>query len=155
MNLPQAQAEPMSDPLEQHLVQDDARLVEILERTQRIAVLGISPRPRRAGHVVPAYLAVTGYTIVGVNPALEFIFDTVAYPNLSQIPDPVDLVLVFRRSEELARHLQEILALEPLPATVWTQLGVQDDAFARSLASHSIDVVQNRCMKVEHERLLW
>lgn len=145
----------MTDAIEQHLVHDDDHIKRILETTRRIAVLGISARAPRAGHFVPAYLARSGYEIVGINPSLRFIFDRVVFPTLSEVPDPIDLVLIFRRSTELMGHLDEILALDPLPAAVWTQLGVVDHDFSRALASHGIDVVENRCMMVEHERLLW
>ncbi len=134
---------------------DDASLRALLERAQRIAVLGASDKPYRAGCYVPDYLAGAGYEVVGVSPKLDgqAIFGTVAVASLGDLEGAFDVLDVFRRSEELAGHEAEILAMRPPPRVVWLQLGVRDDAFAARLEAHGIAVIQDRCMLAEHRRL--
>lgn len=120
---------------------------EILQKVHRIAVIGYSDRPDRAGHYVPAYLARNGYEIVGVNPRLA------GHPNvvstLAEVQPPPDLVLVFRRSEDVPGHKEEVLQAHP--RYVWLQSGIRHDATAREWEQAGIGVVQDRCMLMEHQ----
>jgi predicted CoA-binding protein len=129
---------------------------DILRSVHTIAVLGASPKVHRAGHYVPRYLAGAGYTVVPVNPeaAGDTLFGREVVASLADIDVPVDAVDVFRRPEHLPDHLPEILALDPLPAVVWLQQGVRHRAFAEALVEAGIDVVQDRCMLADHQRLL-
>jgi len=89
-----------------------------------------------------------------VNPKLPAALGEKAFPALAQVPVPIDLVDVFRASTHVAAHVDEILALAPRPRCVWLQLGVRDDVSARRLEAAGITVIQDRCIMVEHRRLL-
>lgn len=128
---------------------------EILTEARRIAVLGYSDRSDRAGHYVPAYLAKHGFTVVGVNPRLaaQSVPPAVGpvLASLAEVAPPPDLVLVFRRSEEIPHHEAELRSLRP--RFVWFQSGIRNDPVARRLEQDGIRVVQDRCMLVEHRNL--
>lgn len=124
----------------------------LLASARTIAVLGASETPARAGHYVPAYLHEQGYRVVAVNPLLagKVLWGEVARATLAEITDPIDIVDVFRRPDQLASHLDDITAMRPLPKVVWLQLGIREDAFAASVMKAGIDVVQDRCTLADH-----
>jgi predicted CoA-binding protein len=130
-------------------------LKRILNSSSRIAVLGAHTHPGKAANWVPEYLVSQGYEIFPVNPVFagEAMWDQPVVAHLDQLPGPVDMVLVFRRSEHLADHLPAILAMDPLPAVVWMQSGIRDDSVAAQLEAAGIEVVQDRCTYAEHHRL--
>ena len=139
------------------LINDDAGLRELLGRVRRIAVLGIKTEAQRGQPSIdaPRYLERAGYEIVPVPvyyPEVERILGRPVFRKLADIPGELDLVNVFRRSKDLAPHLDDILAKRP--KAVWLQLGIRDDAFAAALLAAGIDVVQDRCILVDHQRLL-
>lgn len=119
---------------------------EILQRARRIAVLGYTDRPERAGRYVPDYLERQGYAIIGVNPRLGGQPGVVG--TLAEVEPPADLVLMFRKSQDVPGHLDELLAAKP--RYVWMQSGIRHDETARALEAAGIGVVQDRCMMVEH-----
>lgn len=133
-----------------------ADLEAILRATRTIAVLGAHDDPARPANYVPAYMAGKGYRVLGVNPQLtgHDFFGQPMVAKLGHLAGPIDMIDVFRRSDHLAGHLPEILALDPAPACVWLQLGIRDDAFARLLQDRGIVVVQDRCLMVDHRRLI-
>jgi len=135
---------------------DDAYLRGILEGTKTIALVGASPNPMRPSNAVMAYLLGQGYHVIPVNPghAGGLILGQPVYANLAAIPEPVDLVDVFRRNEALASVVDETLALDPLPKAIWIQLGLRDDRAAAKAEAAGIQVVMDRCAKVEQARLL-
>jgi uncharacterized protein len=139
-----------------NLVDDDAGLARILREARTIAVLGAKAQPGEPAYYVPAYLAGHGYRVSMVNPTLAGtrVLDTPVLPALADLPEPVDVIDVFRRPEFLPGHAAEILALPWRPAVVWFQLGIRNDAAAERLARAGIRVVQDRCMMPEHRRLL-
>lgn len=130
-------------------------LRRILETTRTVAVLGIHDDPSKAAYYVPQYLHRVGYRVLGVNPrfAGRRMFGELVVPTLADLPEPVDLVDVFRRSESLPEHLLELLAMQPRPAVVWMQLGVRHDGVAKQLAAAGIEVVQDRCTLADHQRM--
>lgn len=130
-------------------------LRRILEKARVIAVLGAHPQTGRAASYVPAYLHSVGYRIYPVNPAKVGmkLWGRPVRASLSEVPEPVDMVDVFRRSDALPGHLDEILAMSPLPRLVWLQQGIRNDDFAQKLLAAGIDVVQDRCTLAEHRRL--
>lgn len=132
------------------------RIREILRSARTVAVLGASPRVHRAGHYVPAYLERHGYEIHPVNPEAEGrrLFGRDVVPALADVDAAVDVVDVFRRAEHLPDHLPEILAMDPLPKVVWLQQGIRHDDVAAALEAEGIEVVQDRCMLADHQRLL-
>lgn len=127
----------------------------ILEQTRTIAVLGAHWESQRAACYVPEYLAGVGYRVLPVNPAGvgRVGFGAPFVASLAELDEPVDMVDVFRRAELLPGHEAEILAMSPLPAVVWLQLGIRNDAFAARLRAAGITVVQDRCTLAEHRRL--
>lgn len=133
---------------------DDAAICELLSSARTIAVLGQKDGPTEDSWRVSRYLQACGYRILPINPKLARVLDECCAPRLADVPEPIDLVDLFRASPHVAAHVDEILALSPRPKGVWLQLGVRDDAAAARLAAAGIVVVQDRCIMVEHRRLL-
>jgi len=139
-----------------HLVDDDAGLTRILRAARTVAVLGAKADRGAPAFYVPAYLHARGYRIIPVNPVIAgtTVLGETVLGVLGDLPEPVDVIEVFRRPEHLPRHAREILALPWRPRAVWFQLGIRHDGAAAQLAGAGIDVVQDRCMMPEHRRLL-
>ncbi|MFO7664115.1 MAG: CoA-binding protein [Chloroflexota bacterium] len=121
---------------------------KILAETKSIAVVGFSSNPRKAGYYVPEYLQRNGYLIYPVNPNLTEGLGQPAYPDLAAVPGPVDLVLLFQRSENVPPFVDQ--AIEIGAKAVWMQLGIAHEAAAAKARAAGLDVVQNSCMMVEH-----
>lgn len=134
---------------------NDTRLREILSGSPTIAVLGIHREPEKAAFYVPEYLHDEGYRIIGVNPVFkdQTLFDEPVRATLAEIKEPVDIVDVFRRPEQIPAHVEDILAMKPRPKVVWFQLGIKNDEAAKILEAAGIVVVQNRCTLADHQRL--
>lgn len=134
---------------------DDARIREILTASPTVAILGIHVEPEKAAFYVPEYLADEGYRVIGVNPKFEGreMFGERVRGTLAEIHEPVDLVDVFRRAEDIPAHIEDILRMQPRPAFVWFQLGIRNDAAARILEDAGITVIQDRCTLADHQRL--
>ncbi len=134
---------------------NDAQVREILKSSPTVAVLGVNDEPEKAAFYVPEYLHDEGYTVIGVNPKLagRTMFDHAVRTTLAEIPEPVDLVDVFRRPEAIMDHVEDILAMKPRPKVVWFQLGIRNDEAAHVLEAAGITVVQNRCTLADHQRL--
>jgi len=134
-----------------HLIEDDEGIRALLERTRRIAVLGIkTPESAQPAYYVPEYAKRSGYEIVPVPvyyPEITEILGERVYRTVAEIPGEVDMVNVFRRSRDIDAHVDDILAKHP--ASVWFQLGIRNDAAAERFARAGIDVVQDRCLLVE------
>lgn len=123
---------------------------KLLANTSRIAVVGFSSNEQKAGYYVPAYLQRNGYEIVPVNPFIEEGLQQKAYPDLQSVPGKIDLVLVFRRNEEIPGVVDS--AIESGAPAVWMQLGIAHKQAAKEARAAGLDVVMNACMKVEHQR---
>ena len=134
-----------------HLIEDDEGIWALLERTRRIAVLGIkTPESAQPAYYVPEYAKRSGYEIVPVPvyyPEITEILGERVYRTVAEIPGEVDMVNVFRRPRDIDAHVDDILAKHP--ASVWFQLGIRNDAAAERFARAGIDVVQDRCLLVE------
>jgi predicted CoA-binding protein len=133
-------------------VESDAELREILGMT-RVAVVGCSTTPGKDAHEIPKYLLDHGYEVIPVNPTADEIFGREAYDSLSEVEEEVEIVNVFRPSDEVAGIVDEALDREDV-AVVWTQLGIADDEAAERAEDAGKRVVQDKCAKVEHERLV-
>jgi predicted CoA-binding protein len=133
-------------------VESDAELREVLG-LDTVAVVGCSSTPGKAAHDVPAYMQRHGYEVVPVNPTAEEVLGEPAYDSLSAVPEEIDLVDVFRPSGEVAGIVEEVLERDDVVA-VWTQLGIRDDEAALRVEDSGRTVVQDRCLKVEHQRLM-
>ncbi len=134
----------------------DELLVDVLREAHTIAVVGMKDSPDEDACRIPTYMVEHGFTVVPVNPKLERALDQQAYPDLAAVSGAgvaVDLVNVFRASENVAGHVDEILAMEPRPKAVWLQLGIYHGPSARRLREAGIDVIQDRCIMVDHRRL--
>ncbi|WP_253737037.1 CoA-binding protein [Halohasta salina] len=136
-------------------VSDDDSLRELLA-VDRIAVVGCSSTPGKAAHEVPAYLQQQGYEIVPVNPFADEILGETAVDSLSEVDGEIDLVDVFRPSEEVPEIAEATIERKESVGDVealWLQLGISDDEAARKAEAAGLDVVQDRCLKIEHGRL--
>jgi predicted CoA-binding protein len=132
----------------------DPELREILLQARSIAVVGIKAKPSEDAFRVPQYLQQQGYRIVPVSPKLESVLGEPAVTGLDQAPGPVDLVNLFRASDHIPGHADEIRAMSPRPRAVWMQLGIRHEDAAARLRAAGIQVVQDRCIMVDHQRLL-
>lgn len=124
----------------------------LLARTRRIAVLGMKTEAQASepAFYVPKYLVDEGFEVIPVPvyyPEVTEILGRRVHRRVRDVPPPIDMVNVFRRSAHLAAHLEDLLAARP--ASVWLQQGIRDDAFAAALAAEGITVVQDRCLLVE------
>ena len=125
-------------------------LEQILVNTKTIAVVGLSSSTRKAGYYVPAYLQNQGYKIIPVNPNLDSALGEKAYPNLRAVPEPVDLVLIFRRPENVPPVIDQ--AIEIGASAIWMQLGIINVPAADGAKKAGLNVVMDACMMVEHRR---
>lgn len=133
-------------------VQADSEISEILG-LETVAVVGCSTTPGKAAHDIPAYLQSQGYEIVPVNPNADEVLGRAAYDSLADVEAEIDIVDVFRPSAEVSGIVDEVLERSDVDV-IWLQLGIHDDdAVARAEAA-GIRVVQDRCMKPEHQRLI-
>jgi predicted CoA-binding protein len=133
-------------------IEDEDTLRELLEHT-RVAVVGASATLEKAAHIVPAYLQRHGYETIPVNPNVDELFDRPAYDSLSEVDEDVDIVEVFRPSEEVSGIVDEAVAREDVKA-IWMQLDIQNDAAAERAEAAGLSVVQDHCMKVQHGLLI-
>jgi len=132
-------------------VESDADLAEVLD-LETVAVVGCSSTPGKDAHDIPKYLLEHGYDVIPVNPFAGEIFGRAAYDSLSDVEEEVDVVDVFRPSEEVAGIVEEAIERGDV-LVVWTQLGIEDDEATARAEEAGLTVVQDRCMKVEHARL--
>ena len=142
---------------EANILTTNAEIKELLENTRTIAVLGMKPETHsfQPAFYVPKYMADAGYDVIPVPvyyPDVTEIMGKQVHRNLNDIPGEIDLVNVFRRSEDIAKHTEEILSKKP--KAVWFQLGIRNDAVAEKLAEAGIKVVQDMCLMVEHRALM-
>ncbi|SMD08516.1 CoA-binding protein [Rhizobium sp. RU36D] len=135
---------------------DDSYLADILRDVKTIALLGASPNAARPSHGVMRFLLSSGYRVFPVNPgqAGKELLGQLVYARLSDIPETVDMVDVFRASEYLQEVVDEAIALPVRPKVIWAQLSVRDDAAAAKAEASGIKVVMNRCPAIEYPRLV-
>jgi hypothetical protein len=130
----------------------DDEIIEILRPPRTIAVVGISDKPERDSYVVATYLQNQLYRVIPVNPMLERALNQPCYPSLRDIPESVDIVDIFRRSDAVPEIVDQ--AIEIGAKVVWMQLGVVNEAAAEKAQQAGLKVVMHRCIKVDHSRLL-
>ncbi len=124
---------------------------DILAQTKSIAVVGLSPKENRPSNIVARYLMAAGYTIIPVNPGQSEILGEKCYPSLLEIPEKVDVVDIFRRSEEVGPVVAE--AVEIGAKVVWMQEGIVNEAAAAVARAAGLTVIMDRCLKVDHANL--
>ena len=134
------------------ITQNDTALRNLLTSTHVIAVVGHSDRPYRTSYQIAGYLRRVGYKVYAVNPDITSVDGQPSYPSLADVPEPIDIVNVFRRSEFLADVVEQAAAVKA--KAVWAQLGVHSDAAATAAEVAHLPLVMDACIKVEHQRLL-
>ena len=132
--------------------QNDDAVRELLRHARVIAVVGHSDRPARTSYQIAQFLRRVGYTVYAVNPTIATIDGEKSYPSLADVPEPIDIVDVFRRSEYLSGVVDDSIAAGA--KSVWAQLGVYDAEAGRKAEAAGLDIVMDRCIKVEYSRLL-
>lgn len=134
---------------------EDSQILKVLTSVRTIALVGWSPKPERPSHRVAAFLNAQGYRVIPVNPgqAGEIAHGEVVRASLSDIAEPVDMVDIFRRSEEAGAVVDEALACFPDLISVWMQLGVADQAAALRAQARGVIAITNRCPAIEIPRL--
>ena len=133
----------------------DDLLRQILTRTRRIAVVGVSANPVRPSYFVARYLSLKGFEVVPVNPghAGETLFGAKVAGTLDEIEGDVDMVDIFRRSEAVPPIVDAALERFPRLRTIWMQIGVENPEAAAKAEARGVQVIQNRCPKIEYQRL--
>jgi predicted CoA-binding protein len=133
----------------------DAFLRDILTRTKTVAVVGVSMNPVRPSYYVARYLTLKGFTVIPVNPghAGKRLFGAEVKASLTEIDSAVDMVDIFRRSDAVPPIVDEALEQFPNLQTVWMQIGVEHHDAAATAEARGVDVVMNRCPKIEYQRL--
>jgi hypothetical protein len=124
---------------------------DILRKYRTIAVLGASNDPEKPAHYVPAYLQQHGYRIIPVNPREDEVLGERSYPDLASVPEPVEIVEIFRRSEDVPPVVDAAIRIGA--KAVWMQEGIVHEAAARRAREAGLLVVMDRCMKTDHQRL--
>ena len=133
------------------IIKEDSEIEDILENARTIAILGLSPKPERDSNKVARYLKDHGYRIIPVRPGREEILGQSAYATLDDIKEHVDIVDVFRNPEQIVPHAHEAIRMQA--KVFWMQLGIENQEAASLLVKAGIDVVMNKCIKIEHDRL--
>ncbi|MCK0097380.1 CoA-binding protein [Yoonia sp. F2084L] len=133
----------------------DDHIRNILQRTKTVAVVGVSANQVRPSFFVARYLDLKGYRVIPVNPGLagQTLLGETVYGDVSDIPDNVDMVDVFRRSEAVPPIVTAALARWPSLQTIWMQIGVTHPEATAEAEARGVDVIQNRCPKIEYQRL--
>lgn len=133
----------------------DTYIRAILNTTKTIAMVGVSPKTNRPSYFAFKYLLERGYRMIPVNPgqAGKDLLGQHVYAKLSDIPEPIDMVDIFRSSEHALGVVQEAITLSPKPQVIWMQLSVRNDEAAALAEANGMKVVMNRCPKIEYGRL--
>lgn len=139
----------------QHDTYSDSYIRGILNTVNSIAMVGVSPKDNRPSYFAFKYLLERGYRMIPVNPGQtgKEILGQNVYAKLGEIPEPVDMIDIFRSSQFAMGIVDEALAMQPRPRVIWMQLTVRDDAAATKAEAAGLRVVMNRCPKIEYGRL--
>jgi hypothetical protein len=128
----------------------DDQIREILS-LNKVAVIGMSKNSSKAAHYVPKYLSDNGYDVIPVNPSSDKILDKKCYDSILDIDDPIDIIDIFRPSDQVLPFVKD--AVQKKPKVIWLQEGIHNSEAEELAKSHGIKVVFNRCMLAEHQRL--
>jgi predicted CoA-binding protein len=129
------------------------RPLELMRNARTIAVVGVSSLPEKPSHDVTRYLIDAGYTVYLVNPDETEIFGKLVYARLQDVPEPVDIVDIFRRPEHVPPVVED--AIEAGARAVWMQVGIVNEEAAARARAAGLEVVMDRCTKVDHQQLRW
>lgn len=125
---------------------------DILQYNRTIAVVGLSPKPARPSYQVAMYMRRAGYIIIPVNPGHDELLGQPCYPDLLSVPESIDIVNIFRRSEQVYPIVQDAVTIKA--KAVWMQEGIVNDAAARVAEKNNIHVIMDRCIMVDHQQYL-
>ena len=134
------------------IISDDAGLRRILEQHKVIAMVGLSQKEDRPSNIVARYLMAHGYTVIPVNPGQDEILGQRCYASLKEIPVKVDMVDIFRKSSDVPPFADDAIAIGA--KSLWLQIGVVNESSAAKASAAGLDVVMDRCPKIEYARLL-
>lgn len=126
---------------------------EILKNSKVIAVIGCSRNPEKDAHKVPKYLKESGYKIIPVNPFAEEILGERVYKDITEIEEKIDVVDIFRPSEEVSGIMEKILKMPNKPKVIWMQKGIINEQAAELARENGIEVVMDKCVMIEHKRI--
>jgi uncharacterized protein len=129
----------------------DQEIKKILSQYKTVAVIGMSKNPEKEAYKIPQYLKDKGYRVIPVNPGADEILGEKAYKKVSDIPDTIDIVDVFRPSEDIPNYVDDVIAIKP--KVFWLQLGIENALAEEKVASAGIEVVYDKCIMAEHKRL--
>jgi len=135
------------------LLSGDREIRELLTASHTIAVVGLSEKPSRTSYHVSRYMQEQGYSIIPVNPGIAEALGVPAVPDLESIPEPIDIVNIFRRPEFVPDIVEAAIAIKA--KAIWMQLGIAHDAAARRASDAGLQVVMDHCIMVEHSRLMF
>lgn len=133
-------------------IYSNTQLREILKNVKVIAVVGLSPKTNRPSNMVAKYLLEAGYTVIPVNPGQEEILGHKCYPSLDEVPNSVDLVDIFRKSDDVGPIVEA--AVDKNIKYIWMQLGIRNEQAASLAKEHGCEVVMDRCIKIDHQNLI-
>ncbi len=131
---------------------NEEEISDILQKYRTVAVIGMSRNPEKDAYTVPEYLKSKGFRVIPVNPTADEILGEKAYKRLSDVPGRVDIVDLFRPSEDVLNYVPEIIAKKP--KVFWEQLGIHNPEAEEKIAAAGIKVVFDRCMRIELGKLL-
>ncbi len=130
--------------------EEQQTMERILRTARTIATVGLSEDTSKPAHSVPAYLQAQGYRVIPVNPTISEVLGQKAYGSLAEVPEAIDVVQIFRRSEQVGPIVDEAIAAGA--KAIWMQMGISDEAAAARARAAGLDVVMNQCMRVQHIR---
>ncbi|NTW87824.1 MAG: CoA-binding protein [Desulfobulbaceae bacterium] len=133
--------------------QQSTEISQLLKTANTIAIVGLSSKEDRPSNMVGRYLIAAGFTVYPINPGQKEILGNKCYPALRDLPFSIDIIDIFRKSEDVLPIVVEVLALQNLPKAIWMQKGIKNEEAAELARSQGIMVVMDRCIKVDHENL--
>ncbi len=138
--------------MSKNVLTGDEEIKQLMASAKKIAVVGLSRDPNKDSYRVAKYLQDHGYKIIPVNPTISDVLGEKAYPSLKEVPGPVDIVDVFRRPEDVPPIAEAAAGIKA--RALWMQLGIVNEDAAKTAADAGLKVVMDRCLKVEHGRLM-
>ena len=133
-------------------LEDDRQIESLLRKTKTIAIIGASPKPWRDSGSIAQFLVAKGYTVYPVNPAYQEVLGMKCYPTIKSIGSKIDIVDIFRKPEEVLPIIEEAISIGA--KSIWMQLGVINEEAAKRAEEGGLRVVMDRCIAVEHRRLI-
>ena len=135
-------------------LKENDTLAALLDESKTIAIVGLSPKEQRPSNMVGRYLIDSGYTVYPVNPGQTEILGLVCYSDVTSLPCRVDIIDIFRKSQDVLPVVEEIVKMPNLPRAIWMQQGLVNEEAAVLARNHGILVIMDRCIKVDHRNLL-